>query len=97
MPPNDLLGDPGPTVMLGTEDDDIRAQFVRSLKNDVRDVVFGGVDEFSVDGDSRRGEVVDGVLHHFPFTGGDVVLAVENAEPRPGVDVVRDHVTAGDV
>jgi len=31
------------------------------------------------------------------FTGGDVVLAVENAESRPGVDVVRDDVTAGDV
>ena len=83
--------------MLVTENDDICPQFARSLKNDVRDVVFGGVDEFSMDGDSRRGEVVDGVLHYFPFTGGDVVLAVENAEPRPGVDVVRDDVAAGNV
>ena len=97
MPPHDVLGDPGPPVMLGTEDDDIRAQLVRSLKNDVRDVVFGGVDEFSVDRDSRRGEVVDGVLHYFLFTGGDVVLAVKDAEPRPGVDVVRDHVAPGNV
>ena len=97
MTPNDLLGDPGPPVMLGTEDDDIHAQFACSLKNDVRDVVFGGVDEFSVDGDSRRGEVVDGVLHYFPFTGGDIVLTIENAEPRPGVEVVGDDVTAGDV
>ena len=40
MPPHDVLGDPGPPVMLGTEDDDIRAQLVRSLKNDVRDVVL---------------------------------------------------------
>ena len=97
MPSNDVLGDPGPTVMLGTEDDDIRAQLVRSLKNDVRDVVFGGVDEFSVDGDSRRGEVVDGVLHYLPFAGGDIVLAVEDAEPGSGVDVVGDDVTARDV
>ena len=65
MPPHDMLGDPGPPVMLGTEDDDIRAQLVRSLKNDVRDLVFGGIDEFSVDRDSRRGEVVDGVLRYF--------------------------------
>ena len=97
MPPYDVLGDPGPPVMLGTEDDDVGAQFVRSLKNDVRDVVFGGVDEFPVDGDSRSGEVVDGILHQFLFTGGDVVLAVEDAEPRPGVDVVRDDVAARDV
>ena len=97
MPSNDVLGDPGPTVMLGTEDDDIRAQLVASPKNDVRDVVLGGVDEFSVDGDSRRGEVVDGVLHYLPFAGGDIVLAVEDAEPGSGVDVVGDDVTARDV
>ena len=97
MPSNDVLGDPGPTVMLGTEDDDIDVQFVRPPKNDVRDVVLGGVDEFSVDGDSRRGEVVDGVLHYLPFAGGDIVLAVEDAEPGSGVDVVGDDVTARDV
>ena len=97
MPPDDVLGDPGPTVMLVAQDDDICPYFVCSLENDVRDVVFGGVDEFSVDGDSRCGELVDGVLHYFPFTGGDVVLAVEDAEPGPGVDVVGDHVAARDV
>ena len=54
-------------------------------------------DEFSVDGDSRRGEVVDGVLHYLPFAGGDIVLAVEDAEHGSGVDVVGDDVTARDV
>ena len=97
MPPDDVLGDPGTPVVLGTENNQIGAQFVRTLKNDVRDVVFGGVDEFSVDGDSRCGEVVDRVLHDFPFTGGDVVLTGEDAEPRTGVDVIRDDVAACDV
>ena len=97
VPPDDVLGDAGPAVMLGTEDDEIDAQFFRTLENDVRDVVFGGVDEFSVDGDARCGEVVDGVLHDFPFTGGDVVLAVKDTEPGPGVDVVRDDMTTGNV
>ena len=63
MPPNDLLGDCRPTVMLVTEHDDVGAQFVRSLQNDVRDVMFGGVDEFSVHRNSRCGKLVDGVLH----------------------------------
>ncbi len=97
MPPYDVLGDPGAPVMLGTQDDDVGVQFLRSLEDDVRDVVFGGVDEFPVDGDSRSGEVVDGILHRFPFPGGYVIFAIEDAETRPGVDVVRDDVAARDV
>ena len=81
MPPDDVFGDRGPAVMLVAEDDDICSYFGRSLENDVRDVVIGGVDELSVHGDSRCGELVDGVLHYFLFTGGDVVLAVKDAEP----------------
>ena len=97
MPTDDVLGDPGPPVVLGTQDDDVGAQFVRSLEDDVRDVVFGGVDKFSVDGDSRCGEVIDRVLHDFSFTGGGVVLTGEDAEPGPGVDVVGDNMAAGHV
>ena len=97
MAPDDVLGDPGTPVVLGTENNQVGAQFVRSLEDDVRDVVFGGVDEFTVDGDSRCGEVVDRVLHDFSFTGGDVVFTVEDAEPGPGVDVGGDDVAACDV
>ena len=97
MPSNDLLGHCRPTVMLVTEDDDVGAQFVRSLENDVRDVMFGGVDEFSVHSDSRCGKLVDSVLHHFPFTCVHVVLAIKDTKPRPGVDVVGDHVAARNV
>ena len=81
MPPYDVLGDAGPAVMLVTEDDDICPYFGRSLENDVRDVAIGGVDELSVHGDSRGGELVHSVLHYFPFIGGDIVLAVQDAEP----------------
>jgi hypothetical protein len=80
-----------------TEDDDIGAQFVRSLENDVRDVMFGGVDEFSVHSDPRCGKLVDSVLHYSPFISGYVVLAHQDAEPRPGVDVVGDHVAPRNV
>jgi hypothetical protein len=45
----------------------------------------------------RGGELVHSVLHYFPFIGGDVVLAVQDAEPRPGVDVVGDHVATRNV
>ena len=80
-----------------TEHDDVGAQFVRSLENDVRDVMFGGVDEFSVHRNSRCGKLVDGVLHCSPFIGGYVVLADQDTEPRPGVDVVGDHVAPRNV
>ena len=80
-----------------TEDDEIGAQFVRSLENDVRDVMFGGLDEFSVHRNSRCGKLVDSVLHYFLFAGGYVVLAIKDTEPRSGVDVVDDHVAAPDV
>ncbi len=49
-----------------------------------------------MDGYSSRREVVDGVVHYFLFTCGDVVLAIENAETRRG-DVARDHLAAGNV
>ena len=97
MPPNDLLGHCRPTVMRVTEDDDIGAHFLRSLDNDLRDVMFGGVDELSVHRNSRCGKLVDSVLHYCLFTGGYVILAVKDTEPRPGVDVVDDHVAARNV
>jgi hypothetical protein len=97
MPPNDLLGHCRPAVMLVAEDDDIGAQFLRSLENDVRNVMFGGVDEFSVHSDSRCGKLVDSVLHYCLFTGGYVVLAIKDTEPRAGIDVVGDHVAARNV
>jgi hypothetical protein len=97
MPTDDLLGHGRPTVMRVTEDDDIGAQFVRSLENDVRDVMFGGLDEFSVHSDSGCGKLVDGGLHSFLFTGGYVFLAIKDTKPRPGVDVIDDHVAAPDV
>jgi hypothetical protein len=97
MPPDDLLGHRRPTVMRVTEDDDIGAQFVRSLENDVRDVMFGGLDEFSMHSDSGCGKLVDGGLHYFLFTGGYVFLAIKDTKPRSGVDVVDDHVAAPDV
>jgi hypothetical protein len=97
MPPNDVFGHCRPTVMRVTEHDDIGAQFVRSLENDVRDVMFRGLDELSVHSDTRCRKLVDSVLHYFLLTGGDVVLAIKDTEPRPGVDVVDDHVAAPDV
>jgi hypothetical protein len=97
MPPDDLLGHCRSTVMRVTEQDDIGSQFVRSLENDVRDVMFRGLDEFSVHSDTRCGKLVDSILHYFLFTGGDVLLAIKDAEPRPGVDVGDDHVAASDV
>jgi len=97
MPPDDLLDHCRSTVMRVTEHDDIGAQLARSLENDVRDVIFRGLDEFSVHSDTRCGKLVDSILHYFLFIGGDIVLAIKDTEPRPGVDVVDDHVAAPDV
>ena len=97
MAPDDLLGDRGSTVVLVSEDDDVRTQFGRALEDDVRDVVFGGVDEFTVHCDPRGGELVHRPLHDIPFTCRRIVLAVQDPEPRPGIDVVGDDMAACEV
>ena len=85
MPPDDVLGDAGTPVVLGTEDDEIDAQFFRTLENDVRDVVFGGVDEFSVDGDARCREGVDGVF----FGPADLSASLGHLGNASHPDVLR--------
>jgi hypothetical protein len=97
MSPDHLLGHCRPTVVRVTEDDQVGAQFIRSLEDDGRDVVLGGVDELPVRGDPGCGEPVDGARHHRVLIGSDVVIAIEDAEPGPGGDVLDDHVAARDV
>ena len=50
-----------------------------------------------MDGDSRRRQLIDGVLHDLPLAGVDVVLPFQHAQPGSGVDVGGDDMPTCDV
>ena len=97
---DDLLGDAGAkgvanaTVMLVSEDEQIRIELAGPLQDDAGNIVLRRAHDLPVRLTAHGGKLVDEGLDSVAVGNFDVVVGRTHAEPRAARDITRDDVAA---